>query len=68
MLQLDSHETNLFVEVLLTKTQSYIERENELGQREGFHCIPVSMYLVPSSYLCSHCLLLLFYILVRKWG
>jgi hypothetical protein len=30
MLQLDSHETNLFVEVLLTKTQSYIERENEL--------------------------------------
>jgi hypothetical protein len=31
-------------------------RKNELGQREGFHCIPVSMYLVPSSYLCSDCL------------
>jgi hypothetical protein len=23
-----------------------------LGQRKGFHCISVSMYLVPSHYLC----------------
>jgi hypothetical protein len=26
--------------------------KGELGQRKGFHYIPVSMYLVPSSYLC----------------
>jgi hypothetical protein len=27
-----------------------------LGQRRGFHCIPISMYLVPNHYLClSHC-------------
>jgi hypothetical protein len=26
--------------------------KGELGQRQGFHCILVSMYLVPSHYLC----------------
>jgi hypothetical protein len=44
-----------------------LKGKSELGQRKGFHCIPVSMYLVSSSYLCSRYLLLLFDILVRYW-
>ena len=44
------------------------KRKGELGQRKGFHCIPVSMYLVPSSYLCSHCLLVLFDIFGEAMG
>jgi hypothetical protein len=68
VLQLDSLETNLFVEYSCYSLKVILKGKSELGQREGFHCIPVSMYLVPSSYLCSHCLLLLVHILVRQWG
>jgi hypothetical protein len=68
VLQLDTLKTNLFVEYSLYSLKVALKGKSELGQRKGFHCTPVSMYLVPSSYLCSHCLLLLFDILVRQWG
>jgi hypothetical protein len=45
-----------------------LKGKSELGQRKDFHRIPVLMYLVPSLYLCSHCILRLFDILVRQWG
>jgi hypothetical protein len=68
VLQLDSLETNLFVEYSLYSLKVALKRKSELGQRKGFHCIPVSMYLVPSSYLCSHCLLILFDIFGEAMG
>jgi hypothetical protein len=29
---------------------------NRLGRCKDFHCTPVLVYLIPSSFLCSHCL------------
>jgi hypothetical protein len=58
VLQLDSLETNLFVEYSLYSLKVALKGKSELGQRKGFHCIMVSMYLVLSS-LCSHCLFVL---------
>jgi hypothetical protein len=53
VLQLDSLETNLFVEYSIYSLKVALKGKSELGQRKSFHCTPVSMYLVLSS-LCSH--------------
>jgi hypothetical protein len=33
-----------------------LKGKNELGRWKDFHCTPVLVYLLPSSYLQSHCL------------
>jgi hypothetical protein len=39
----------------IVRYSGVLKGKSELGQRKGSQCILVSMYLVPSSYMCSHC-------------
>jgi hypothetical protein len=40
----------------LRLTFVFEKEKGELGRCKDFHCTPVLVYSLPSSYLCSHCL------------
>jgi hypothetical protein len=45
-----------------------LKGKGELGPCKDFHCTPVLVYLIPSSFLCSYCLLLLIDIFGEAMG
>jgi hypothetical protein len=56
MLQLDPLRLIFVFEYTQCSLKSELKGKGELGRCKDFHCTPVLVYSLPSSYLCCHCL------------
>jgi hypothetical protein len=56
VLQLDPLRLTCLCEYTWCSLKGALKGKGELGRWKDFHCTLVLVYLVPSSYLCSHCL------------
>jgi hypothetical protein len=61
-------ETNLLFKYTWCSIKGALKGKNELGRWKDFHCTPIFVYLLPSSYLQFHCLLLLIDIFGEAMG
>jgi hypothetical protein len=59
VLQLDPLRLIRLFEYTWCSLKGELKGKGELGPCKDFHCTTVLVYLIPSSFLCSYCLLLL---------
>jgi hypothetical protein len=56
VLQLDPLRLIRLLEYTWCNLKGGLKGKGELGPCKDFHCTPVLVYLIPSSFLCSYCL------------
>jgi hypothetical protein len=56
VLQFDPLRLTCVFEYTWCSLKGALKGKGELGPCKDFHCTPVLVYLIPSSFLCSYCL------------